>query len=45
MAVFDRPMEIEPEPPGSTQVEEEEREAAAPAWGPVTRVLFRFAFS
>jgi len=45
MAVFDRPLEIEPEPPGSTQVEEEEREAAAPAWGPVKRILFRFAFS
>ena len=46
MAVFDRSLEDEPELPSSTPVEEEgTREAAAPAWGPGKRILFRFAFS
>jgi hypothetical protein len=42
VAVFDRPMEAEPEPPVSVP---DEREAAAPEWGPGKRILFRFAFS
>lgn len=42
MAVFDRLTELEPEPP---EAPVEEREAAAPAWGPEKRVLFRFGFS
>ncbi len=45
MAVFDRSMEIEPEPPDATPAEGMDREAAAPAWGPGKRILFRFAFS
>ena len=45
MAVFDRSMTIEPELPGAAPVEEGTLEAAAPEWGPVKRVLFRFAFS
>ena len=45
MAVFDRSMTLEPEPPGSMPVKEGNLAAAAPEWGPVKRVLFRFAFS
>jgi hypothetical protein len=46
MAVFDRSMMVEPEPPGSTAVEEgKSLETAAPEWGPVKRILFRFLFS
>src|SRR5436305_3869451 len=45
MAVFDRSIAEEPELPGSAPVEEREREAAAPEWGPVKRILFRFAVS
>ncbi len=46
MAVFDRSMTVEPEPPGSAAVEEEAgRAVLSPEWGPVKRVLFRFAFS
>jgi hypothetical protein len=46
MAVFDRSMTVEPEPPGPAPVEEvRDREAAAPDWGPGKRILFRFAFS
>jgi hypothetical protein len=43
MAMFDRSMDIEPEPPVSAPVEA--GEAAAPAWGLMKRILFRFAFS
>ncbi|HET9211723.1 MAG TPA: hypothetical protein VFR03_15050 [Thermoanaerobaculia bacterium] len=42
MALFDRSMEIEPEPPRSTPAE---HEAAAPYWGLGKRILFRFTFS
>ncbi len=42
MAVFDRPMTVEPEP---QEPAPEQREAAAPEWGPGKRILFRFAFS
>src|SRR5436309_2083545 len=42
MAVFDRSTTVEPELPGPTP---DERAAAAPAWGPVKRILFRFTFS
>jgi hypothetical protein len=43
MAVFDRSTTVEPELTGPTP---DEREAAAPdEWGPVKRILFRFAFS
>src|SRR3954462_1128484 len=45
MAVFDRPMEVEPELPVPAPVEEGKQEAAAPVWGPGKRILFRFAFS
>jgi hypothetical protein len=45
MAVFDRSMTVEPEPLGATAVEEEKGLEATPEWGPVKRVLFRFAFS
>jgi hypothetical protein len=45
MAVLDRSIAEEPEPPGSTLVEEKASEAAAPAWGLGKRILFRFAFS
>jgi hypothetical protein len=45
MAVFDRSMTVAPELPDAVPVEEGAPEAAAPAWGPVKRVLFRFAFS
>jgi hypothetical protein len=45
MAVFDRSMDAEPEPSGPASPEEETRQAAAPDWRPVKRVLFRFAFS
>lgn len=45
MAVSDRSIADERELPGPTPVEEREREAAAPDWGPVRRILFRFAFS
>jgi hypothetical protein len=42
MAVSDRSTTVEPELPGPTP---DARAAAAPAWGPVKRILFRFAFS
>ncbi|HEY2292318.1 MAG TPA: hypothetical protein VGM86_16590 [Thermoanaerobaculia bacterium] len=45
MAVFDRSIVDEPELPVSAPVVEREREAAAPAWGPVKRILFRFTLS
>jgi hypothetical protein len=44
MAVLDRSIADGQELPGSTPVEEGKPEAA-PDWGPVRRVLFRFAFS
>ena len=46
MAVFDRSAAEDQELPGPTPVEEGQgRAAAAPAWGPVKRILFRFTFS
>jgi hypothetical protein len=42
VAVLDRSITDEPEPPGLAP---DMREAVAPEWGPVKRVLFRFAFS
>ncbi|HET9211722.1 MAG TPA: hypothetical protein VFR03_15045 [Thermoanaerobaculia bacterium] len=45
MAVFDRSVEVEPEPPDAMPVEEGQREAAAPDWGQGKRILFRFTFS
>ena len=45
MALLDRSMTVEPEPPDPAPMEEGSREAAAPEWGPVKRTLFRFAFS
>src|SRR3954464_6340814 len=45
MALLDRSVTVEPEPPDPAPMEEGSREAAAPEWGPVKRTLFRFAFS